>query len=353
MASIDLRGAYGLLRRAMEQQSLQQQQGAGFGSTPSVASEDNSPSYGSPQGGLPGRLQALQGEQSQFEPVAANPGQAPSESQNPNFRQLSRAPSARTYLNRLPPYGMLPIVTDGLDAIVQAVQGSIDATSVPSTEEEAFRQNQGRELGPIGAWNAVSLLGPKVPAGTGGIFARPLAGRLLNGQPSAPTVARIAARDIDGPIANTSVPAISAVSPSTNLAPEPQSPLAVANAIIEMGRRRKPLPPSRPDDPDWYERFLNQERERVAARNASFRKSSSGNGGGNGPGDFCSTRYTEEEKRCYTRSDEYPHWDFLTACKDRAAERRSKCVSNGGEPDPAELGEWGPNDEEVYRNLSR
>jgi hypothetical protein len=46
------------------------------------------------------------------------------------------------------------------------VQSSIDATSTPSTEEEAFRQNLGRELGPIGAFKAASLQAPLSPAKT-------------------------------------------------------------------------------------------------------------------------------------------------------------------------------------------
>jgi hypothetical protein len=93
MATPNVRGAYELLRRAMQQQSLQQQ-GADFGSTPNAAPEDGSDSYGGPQGGLLGRWIALQAEQSRQQPFAGNNEPSSSEALDPNFRQLSRAPVA-------------------------------------------------------------------------------------------------------------------------------------------------------------------------------------------------------------------------------------------------------------------
>ena len=91
MATPNVRGAYELLRRAMQQQSLQQQ-GSEFCSTPNAALEVSSDSYGSPQGGLLGRLLALQAEQSRQQPFAGNNGPTSSEALDPNFRHLSRAP---------------------------------------------------------------------------------------------------------------------------------------------------------------------------------------------------------------------------------------------------------------------
>lgn len=70
MATPDIRRTYELLRRAMQQQNPQQQD-AGFSSVPNPAPENNLYGYGSPQSDLSGRLSAPQ---------------------DPNFRQLSRAP---------------------------------------------------------------------------------------------------------------------------------------------------------------------------------------------------------------------------------------------------------------------
>lgn len=92
MATPDVRAVYELLRRAMQQQSLQQP-GADFGPTPGATSEPDSDSYGGPQGGLLGRLQALQAGQSPQQPPAGNNGPIPSEARDSNFRQLSRVPS--------------------------------------------------------------------------------------------------------------------------------------------------------------------------------------------------------------------------------------------------------------------
>jgi len=85
----------------MQQQSVQQQD-ADFGSAPSKSSEYNSESFGSPQGGLLGRLRVLQAEQSQYQPDAGERALP-----DPNFRQLSRLPNggrlATPAFSELPP----------------------------------------------------------------------------------------------------------------------------------------------------------------------------------------------------------------------------------------------------------
>lgn len=72
------------------------------------------------------------------------------------------------------PGGPLWMAKMALQGMSGAVQGSKDARSLPSTEEEAFRQNQGREQGPARALDAVQFLTPTAPAG--GLLARPLVG---------------------------------------------------------------------------------------------------------------------------------------------------------------------------------
>src|SRR5712672_2540623 len=93
MATPDVRTAYELLRRAMQQNFLQQQ-GGGFCPMPNSAPGYNSGGYDSPQGGLLGRLLALDSQQNPYQPLAENSRAAPAVPPDPNFRQLLRVPPA-------------------------------------------------------------------------------------------------------------------------------------------------------------------------------------------------------------------------------------------------------------------
>ena len=92
MATPDIRNAYELLLRAVQQQALQQQ-GAGFGMAPNAVPEYNPYGDGGAQGGLFGRLQASTAEHAQQQPFTGITEQAPPELRDPNFRQLSRIPT--------------------------------------------------------------------------------------------------------------------------------------------------------------------------------------------------------------------------------------------------------------------
>lgn len=76
-------GLLGLLQAAMQQRQMR----SGTGYDP--ASNDAN-SYGSPQGGLLGRLAALQAEQSPYRTLGQNNVPAPAGQLDPNFRQLVR-----------------------------------------------------------------------------------------------------------------------------------------------------------------------------------------------------------------------------------------------------------------------
>ena len=91
MAAPNSLSAYDLLRRAIEQQRAQQP-GVDWNS-PSLVSEQNPDGDQAPQG-LLGRLRALLAEQSQYQPVAGVDEYASARLSDPNFRQLSRAPTA-------------------------------------------------------------------------------------------------------------------------------------------------------------------------------------------------------------------------------------------------------------------
>jgi hypothetical protein len=90
MATPDIRSAYDLLRRAMQQQG--QQQGTKSGS-PTTAVPQDLYNGSNSRGGLLGRMLALQAGQGQRQPIAENAWQVPSEPKDPDFRQLMRVPS--------------------------------------------------------------------------------------------------------------------------------------------------------------------------------------------------------------------------------------------------------------------
>ena len=82
MATPDILRVYELLQRAM------QQQGGGFCAMPNGAPGFNSDSSESPQGGLLGRLLALDSQQNPYQPSAGNDQAVPAAPPDPNFRQL-------------------------------------------------------------------------------------------------------------------------------------------------------------------------------------------------------------------------------------------------------------------------
>jgi hypothetical protein len=95
-------GLPGMLRRVMQQQRLQQQ-GVDFGSTPNGAPKFDHDSYGSPQGGLLGRLLALYAEQGGYEPIPGSGGPVTFALQNPRFRPLAQIPNGGPLSMASPP----------------------------------------------------------------------------------------------------------------------------------------------------------------------------------------------------------------------------------------------------------
>jgi hypothetical protein len=237
-------GLPGRLRAIMQQDQGQAyfQPTVGSGATSSGANSDVSL-----QGGLLGRLLALQAEPSRYEPLSETDGQAPSEPRGPNFRRL-----ARVYITDRTP--------DGTDTDWPGQYLSKGDTSNSSAPEQTIKTAQ------------LVLPGRTVP-------------------PCVP------------------------VSP-------PRIPL--------------------PAIPDWL-------------RDAwpFMRRAMPGTGGGGNNGNECYEREDAERGRCYRREQDYAHWDFLQACLKRAAERRNLCVRNGGRFPPSEPPEWGPDDEEIWRNHGR
>jgi hypothetical protein len=172
---------------------------------------------------------------------SAQSGQAPQSgrSLSDRFQELWDHP---------PSYGAVSALKQALNGIALAVQGSIDATNAPSTEEEAFRQNLGRERGPVGAWQAASLLAPTAGVSASRILASPLVEAVANHLPSLPAAERILGRGIDSPTV-TRVPSARMVS-APNFYSEVQNPTALANrlfapaSVLSANSTRAPLQPS-------------------------------------------------------------------------------------------------------------
>jgi hypothetical protein len=202
------RGEAGLLGRLQAIMPASQPRTVELSSKPNGGTEYNPETSFSPQGGLYGRLLTLQAEQSRYRQTPLNTGAAPFTRQDPNFRQLSRVPvlppsavapsdlpddqpnptgsllaadlaaqperslsdRLQAFWDRPAPHGLVAVLKAGTSGIAQAVQGSVDATSTPSTEEGALRQNFGREVGPIGAFRAISLRAPMTPGRTGAFW---------------------------------------------------------------------------------------------------------------------------------------------------------------------------------------
>lgn len=111
-----------------------------------------------------------------------------------------------------------------------------------------------------------------------------------------------------------------------------------------------PIPPVVvPGLPEWSDHFVRGLQGLINAFKSSGRRG----GRRSEDDDYCSDRMQAEMGRCYGRQDEYAHRDFLPACIERARYRWRLCLQNKGRPDPNEPPEWGPKDEEIWRNPRR
>ncbi len=111
-----------------------------------------------------------------------------------------------------------------------------------------------------------------------------------------------------------------------------------------------PIPPLPvPGTPEWTDHFIRGLQGLIRAFTSSGRRG----GRRSDDDDYCTDRLSAEMSRCDKRIDDYAHQDFLAACKQRAKHRWDLCNRNGGRPHPNEPNEWGPEDEEIWRNFGR
>jgi hypothetical protein len=249
------------------------------------------------ENGLPGAMPVLPAEQGGYQPRRVDGGPIQFAMPDPNFRQVSRAPIASQ------PQG--PVGTPN----------PIFSDASPEPIRPGLRYSQIFSLDPNEPIIKYNHYSPRIGAGIA-------EDQALSGLGGAAAAAAL-----------------------------------IAGATILNAKRR--APPSKKSDsstddddevhPDiWMENYWKGVRERAAARAKTGGKVKF-----SGPGDYCAERHEEEDKNCYKRSSDYAHKHFLAACQARARERRNMCVANKGQPDPSENPEWGLNDEEVFRNLSR
>jgi hypothetical protein len=117
---------------------------------------------------------------------------------------------------------------------------------------------------------------------------------------------------------------------------------------------RPPIPPlPLPGTPEWTDHFIRGWLGLLNALRRTGRGGGGGRRGGDDDEDDCSKRLGEEMRRCYSRTDDYAHQDFLQACIKRAKDRWASCIANKGRAHPNEPKEWGPEDEEIWRNFGR
>jgi hypothetical protein len=370
VATPNLFSTYELLRRAMQQQSLQQQ-GADFGSTPNAAPEDSSDSYGDPQGGLLGRLLALQAEQRQYQPFAGSEGQTPSESRDPNFRQLSRAPITVRPLGALGPSNR----SENQPSPTYSPAGAGTSLNSRSAEEQGAGLFGAYGNKPVAPWIVGSPMMTRVPVGwrVGGIPMPPMAPAPLPPipMPAIPDQWKTAGVMLKlfpwivsrmggagGDVGNDAV--LGAENPALPRMPSASEP-AFAALLKLFGHQMASRKGGDDEDDDrttpevgsdeWVQNFRKQKKAEARARDKAGREAIAASGPD--PGNYCTNRYNEEIKECYERSHEYPDWDFLRACRDQAAKRLASCSANGGQPHPDEPRKWGPDYEEVFRNLHK
>jgi hypothetical protein len=130
----------------------------------------------------------------------------------------------------------------------------------------------------------------------------------------------------------------------------PPAPIQLAGMASPIPGLRPPIPPWLiPGTPEWTEHFI---RGLLGLRNA-IKRSRKATGAGRDSGDDCWERFQKEVDKCDERKDDYAHPNFLNGCKERAQERRTKCIQNNGRPDPKEPLEWGPSDEEIWFDVNR
>ncbi len=96
------------------------------------------------------------------------------------------------------PGGPLWLAKQAVEGARGAVDASTAAMSTPQTEEEAYRQTQGREQGPRYAMEAASVLSPGAPKGTGGLFAAPMRAAPAAAGAAVPATAAAAPAPIEG-----------------------------------------------------------------------------------------------------------------------------------------------------------
>jgi hypothetical protein len=132
--------------------------------------------------------------------------------------------------------------------------------------------------------------------------------------------------------------------------------------VIRLPTFAPPIPPvMTPGTPEWTDNTIQSIQKLLdtyfANRHRSYEDSSKRPGlkyRSDDDQDFCYKRFEEETRECYDDKWIHAHPDYLAGCLERAQDRRTSCIKNGGRPHPREPLKWDPNnDEESWRNYDR
>jgi hypothetical protein len=291
MVTSNARDTYDWLLQAMQQKALQGRGGI-FSAPNGVSGIDDDP-YSLPQGGLLGRLTALQTGQGNT--PTSSPVARPTlfEARDPNFRQLSR------------------VVNRTQDAI-----GTSDQQEYPSEARRGQSTMSDAAPESIRA-GAQYAQGPRVLS-----FEGP-GGRAFDGNPAHDAPIRLFSPD-----------------PSEDVLASILGASLLAGATILESKRKGWPGKDRKDDSPSMRRNRRKWRTDALIRDMMGKAITSTSGAD--PGDPCDVRYREEEKRCID------NWlaDARRLCIAHAVSRRDLCKRNGGKPDPTEKPEWSPEQEQ-------
>ncbi len=300
-------------------------------------------------GGLLGRWLALQAEQSRYQPTPANSGQARSAPQNPNFRQVSRAPIVTR------PQGAIDPLTRPDDQSSQSyspfgggLPADVQRISDPGPAESGAHNDPQAPV--IAGFPWIGRAKPVLPIGPGTSLTIPRP-QLSEWWRTAQELLRLYGQMRYGRVGggNLALPPL----------PEPAVPDWNELSKQEMASRKRGRRKGADGEGDpaveseWYRNKKKELADQAAARRAAADKAGRlATQGGRDDENICDRQKREEEGRCYERKDEYAHDHFFPGCLSRAEIRRDLCERNGRRI-PREPAEWGPADEDVYFETGR
>jgi len=287
MITSNARDTYERLLQAMQQRALQDR--GGMPSAPDAVSGFDDGAYRLPQGGLLGRLIALQTGQGKS--PTGSPVSRPTlfEARDPNFRQLSR------------------VVNRTHDAIGTSQEHPSEVRRGQSTMSDAPPES-------ISA-------GAQYAQGPGALSFEAPGGRALDGNPLHDPPIQLYSPDVGQD-------ALGAI-------------LGAALVAIIHESKKRQWPPKDIEGDSSGNKNKQKVRTDAVVRDMMGKALTSTSGAD--PGDPCDVRFEKEVQRCF---ENYPSYVANRLCKPHAEVRRNLCKEHGEKYDLSKWPEWSPEQEE-------